>query len=341
MKKQQPVLELIDRMDCVNDPLVRRFIQYLQNEKNASRHTVAGYVQDIGQFAEFRWPTGKYPHPPFDWLTVSRDDARGFLFAFGKANAEPTTTRRKLASMRAFFTFLKREELIETNVFTGVHGPKLAKHLPVILSVPEIEAFLAAPVRDLQRRQASQHGATPSEIYADLRDAAIFEVLYSTGCRVSEVASLNWSSIESCSIERGGVVRVTGKGKKQRICALGRPACRALTAMRDQVVKLWQNAAESDRPVFLNLQGDRLTTRSIERRMKIWLAEAGLPPQITPHKLRHSFATHLLNAGADLRSVQEMLGHSSLSTTQIYTHVSIQHLQQEYDKAHPRANLTE
>jgi integrase/recombinase XerC len=171
--------------------------------------------------------------------------------------------------------------------------------------------------------------------YAAWRDTAIFEVLYSTGCRVSEAAALTWGEI--AFKQRLGTVVVQGKGRKQRLCVLGEPACDALRTLRGCAGVLWQGRDGDTHPLFLNLKGGPLTVRSMERQMKVWLHAAGLPPEVTPHKLRHSFATHLLDAGADLRCVQEMLGHSSLSTTQIYTHVSIERLKEEYHRGHPRA----
>lgn len=313
------------------DPLVGRFQTYLLAERNASEHTRVSYVQDIGQFAGFRWTAAV--QPPFDWRLTTRDDARNFLVSFAKDGASPTTTRRKLASLRSFYRFLVREGVLAANPFAGIHGPRKAKTLPKVLSVPEIERLLAAPARDLEERRRA--GAVPPlEAYLDIRDAAVFETLYSTGCRVSEVTALSWQDINFAA----GSTIVTGKGSKQRLCILGVAALAALRRAREAARALWPEGGSDAAPIFLNEKGSPLTPREIERRMKKWLAAADLSAEITPHKLRHSFATHMLDAGADLRSVQEMLGHSSLSTTQIYTHVSIERLKDEYVKAHPRAN---
>ena len=314
-----------------DDSAVRRFRSHLQAERNASPHTVAGYEQDLGQFAAFRW--GPESPAPFDWAHVSAIDAREFLMAFAAEGAKPTTTRRKLASLRAFYKFLSREGQVTGNPFEGLRGPKLAKPLPKVLTIAETARFLQAPLDELQRRRKEGPPPTPVEIYALLRDAAVFEVLYSTGCRISEVTPLVWLQV---NFTNGGVV-VTGKGAKQRLCILGRPALKALEKARVQAEELWPGAADETACLFLNERGRPLTPRDVERRMKVWLAAAELPPDLTPHKLRHSFATHLLDAGADLRTVQEMLGHASLATTQIYTHVSIERLKDEYMKAHPRA----
>lgn len=316
-----------------DDPAVFRFVRYLRAERNASEHTVSGYVQDVGQFAAFVWPSEEL-RPPFAWGRADRERARAFLAAFHRAGWSPSTTRRKLASLRAFYRYLERETCADVNPFAGLRGPRLGQRLPTVLSIREVEAFLAAPLAALTTARERHGGAVAvAAEYAAWRDAAVFEVLYSTGCRVSEIAALTWRDINFAQ----GTTIVEGKGRKQRLCVLGEPACAALREMQVRAETLWPGAGGAASPVFLNAQGGPLTTRSMERQMKVWLRAAGLPPELTPHKLRHSFATHLLDAGADLRSVQEMLGHSSLSTTQIYTHVSIERLKEEYAKAHPRA----
>lgn len=323
----------INRTDSASDPLVKRFCAYLGAERNASEHTIAGYVQDIGQFAAFRWPDDTLVKPPFAWSTVVRGEARAFLVAYHQAGWSPATVRRKLASLRTFYRFLEREELVTHNPFREVRGPALGRSLPTVLSGSEINALMAAPMIAL-RAARERHGAVPPPMeYAALRDAAIFEVLYSTGCRIGEIATLKWRDIR---FENGTVI-VTGKGRKQRLCVLGGQACQALQACHTLAQALWPQAATADCALFLNRRGGALSMRSMERQMKHWIREVGLPQEYTPHTLRHSFATHLLDAGADLRSVQEMLGHSSLSTTQIYTHVSIERLKEEHHKAHPRA----
>lgn len=327
-----PPEPLPNRADVACDATVARFVTYLRAERNASEHTVSGYVQDIGQFAAFVWPS-EAERAPFRWREPTRDQGRAFLAAFHRAGCSPRTTRRKLSSLRAFYRYLERESLSAANPFAGLRGPRLARRLPMVLNLREVESLLAAPLAALAAQRARHGAVAPAAEYAARRDAAIFEVLYSTGCRISEIAALTWGGIR---FDQGTTV-VEGKGRKQRLCVLGRPACDALLALRECAAALWPGAASSGSPLFLNVQGGPLTPRSIERQMKKWLREAGLPPEVTPHKLRHSFATHLLDAGADLRSVQEMLGHSSLSTTQIYTHVSIERLKEEYGKAHPRA----
>lgn len=324
---------LPNRADTAADPTVLRFVQYLRAERNASPHTVSGYIQDIGQFAAFVWPESAPVKPPFFWERPNREQARAFLAAFHRGRHTPTTTRRKLASLRSFYRYLEREACVTANPFAGLRGPRLGQRLPSVLGVKEVEALLAAPMASLVVQRAKHGGVSPMAEYAALRDTAIFEVLYSTGCRISEIAALAWGDIR---FEQGTTI-VEGKGRKQRLCVLGAPACAALRKLHEWAVSLWPTEAGPRSPLFLNREGGRLTNRSIERQMKVWLKAAGLPLEITPHKLRHSFATHLLDAGADLRSVQEMLGHASLSTTQIYAHVSIERLKEEYAQAHPRA----
>jgi integrase/recombinase XerC len=227
------------------------------------------------------------------------------------------------------------------NPFASLSGPRRPRTLPNVLSVQETARLLAAP-RQAAARQTGPTGSLSTrrgkaEIdYGVLRDIALLEVLYSTGCRISEATGLTDDRVDLLS----GVVVVRGKGRKERMCPLGAPAGRALEAAleaRDGLFRIRGRAATAKRPVFVNLDGGPLTPRSVERNLKKYLAEAGLNPRLTPHALRHSFATHLLDAGADLRSVQELLGHASLSTTQIYTHVSVERLRKVYDDAHPRA----
>ncbi len=314
-----------------SDPAAGRFLSFLLSERNSSRHTADGYLQDIGQFAVFRW--GVEAEVPFPWDSVTQEDARSFLMDFAKDGAKATTTRRKLASLRTFFRWLSREGVIGTNPFSALRGPRLAKALPKVLSVDEADRFLSAPLKRIDELKASASPRKMVEMFACICDAALYEALYSTGCRIAEMLALTWGEIDFS----GGSVIVTGKGSKQRLCIFGSRALDALRRLRSATDSFIPGGGESDRPVFQNSRGNSLSARDVERRMKKWLSYAALPADITPHKLRHSFATHLLDAGADLRSVQEMLGHSSLATTQIYTHVSVERLKDEFAKAHPRA----
>ena len=321
--------------DASKDPCVAHFVQYLRNERNASRHTITGYLLDIGQFAEFAWEDrGKVP---FRWAEADRFAARRFLVEFQKAGMQPATTGRKLASLRSFYRFLEREGYSDLNPFVGLRAPKRARGLPEILSVAEVERLLESPAKRLKRKQGAADASTKdrADEYAALRDAAILEFLYSTGARVSEAAGTVEADIDLLS----GIAKVRGKGKKERMCPLGTPAGRALRTLMAETRKMWadERGRATERPVFRNARGGRLTPRSIERIMKACLAEAELNPNLSPHSLRHSFATHLLDAGADLRSVQELLGHASMSTTQIYTHITVERLKRVYEDAHPRA----
>ena len=318
----------------MNDPCVEHFVQYLQGEKNASEHTVANYLIDIRQFCEIVW--GDQARPPYDWKSADRFSARKFLVHFQKLEMAPTTTGRKLSALRSFYRFLMREEYVQLNPFSGLSLPKKGNYLPQILSTDEVLRLLEAP-----EKQAATLPKSPNpkvrllREYMVARDSAILEMLYSTGMRINELATLPEEAIDPIS----GIARVRGKGKKERLCPLGDPALRALEknlSLRENVWLL-AGARTARSPVFLNRNGGPISPRSIERMMKKYVLFCGLNAELTPHSLRHSFATHLLDAGADLRSVQELLGHASLSTTQIYTHVSIERLREVYQKAHPRA----
>ena len=318
----------ISLQDLMKDKCVEHFVRYMETERNASRLTTRNYLVDIGQFAQMAW--GEQARPPFAWSDCDRFKARGFLVGFQKAGKEATTTGRKLSSLRSFYRFLERENYIDENPFSGLRAPKRGRKLPSVMSIDEVVRLLDAPAKVFRKKAGK---ASKEEEYAALRDAAILEVLYSTGARISEIAGLTQDRVDMIS----GVIRVRGKGKKERMCPLGDPASRALRSALRLSDEIWQGGRDSEKAVFRNLRGEALSSRSIERSLKTYLIEAGLNADITPHALRHSFATHMLDAGADLRSVQELLGHSSLSTTQIYTHVTVERLKKVYDDAHPRA----
>jgi integrase/recombinase XerC len=317
------------------DPLVKQFTRYLSGERNASDHTLAGYLMDIRQFAAGAW--GAEAKPPFAWDSVDKFAARKFIVQFQKAEAAATTVGRKVSSLRSFFKFLTRDGLVARNPFAGLVSPKRKKFLPQILTVAEAGRLLDAPQQ--VGAEALRNESNPARRrwleYAAARDAAILEVLYSSGMRLSELTGMTEDSFDILA----GVIKVRGKGKKERLCPIGAPAVRALRAAlekRATVMPLSQKKAGRP-PLFIGHTGGRLTPRSIERLLKRYLIRANLNPNVSPHALRHSFATHLLDAGADLRSVQELLGHASLSTTQIYTHVTIEHLKKAYEQAHPHA----
>jgi integrase/recombinase XerC len=325
------------RPAVADDPWVSDFVHYLTTERNASRHTISAYLSDLRQFAKSAWPDGR---TPYRWASADRFAARRFLMEFQRDGSDPRTTARKLASLRSFYRFLEREDRIVANPFGGLHPPKRARRLPNVLGVQEIVRLLETPERELRAgARGREEPATAAETYAAARDAAILETLYSTGARVSEIVGLRESDLDLLS----GIAKVRGKGKKERLCPLGAPAFKALQRSLQLARGLWPGTegggrgALAARPVFRNLVGGSLTTRSVERMMKKRLRESGLNPEMSPHSLRHSFATHMLDAGADLRSVQELLGHASLSTTQIYTHVTVERLKKVYEETHPRA----
>ena len=317
------------------DPAVARYVAHLQAEKDASRHTITNYVRDINLFSTETW--GESARPPFDWAGVDRFSARRFVAKSQNDGKAATTTARRLSSLRSFYRFMKREGLITINPFTALPSPRKPRRLPKLLSIDETVRLLEAPIKRRKTGADEADGKlSPAYLeYAALRDTAILEVLYSAGIRLSELTGLRGQDVDLVA----GVVMVRGKGKKQRLAALGRPAIRTLREAMDAREGFLAALGRPGRPaaLFLNKSGGALSNRSIERRIKTHLTFAGLPATLSPHALRHSFATHLLDAGADLRSVQELLGHASLSTTQIYTHVSIERLKDAYEKAHPRA----
>lgn len=313
-----------------NDTSVRRYVDYLATERNVSRHTVDAYRRDLAQFVNYQWPDTP---APYGWRDVDQLAARGFVVELSRGGMASTTIARKLSSLRVFYRFLKREAMCTQNPFSGVRSPRRGHDLPKVLSKAEIDRLLAAPAQVAARNRAGAKAVSrPGQRYAELRDSALLEVFYSTGTRLNELAGLREADVDLLS----SVVKVRGKGRKERICPLGGPACRALRICMKAGSELWGKSGRLA-PVFRNQRGGALTGRSIERMLKKYLAEAGLDATVTPHTLRHSFATHLLDAGADLRSVQELLGHASVSTTQIYTHVSVEHLKRVYDEAHPRS----
>lgn len=306
------------------------FLRYLRAERNASEHTAAAYSRDILEFVT-RVKGGDESFN--DWAGVDRDDAKIFLVKLHEAGDGKRSMQRKLSAMRSFFRYLVRSELVKENPFLRLPPVKADQPLPLVMSISQIDRLTAAV--DGYWRQALAAGIPKSEesaVFSAARDLAMIEVIYSGGLRISEAVGLNYGDIDLI----GGVAKVRGKGKKERLAVLGRPAERALRAYLKLRAGLGAGRAPGS-PVFLNQAGERLTPRSFQRNLKNYLLTAGLPPDLTPHKLRHSFATHLLDAGADLRSVQEMLGHENLSTTQIYTHVSAERMKEVYKEAHPRA----
>ena len=291
---------------------IAKFSQYLKGEKNVSPHTLRSYSADLNDFMNFL----KKEKIPLKVRYIDHLTIRRFLASLQRRGLSHATMARKLATLRSFFRFLCREEDLEINPALGTRTPKIARKLPKFLDLKEVFALLESP--DEKHIQG-------------LRDRAILELLYATGMRVSELVGLNVNDVDLL----GGVAKVWGKGGKERLAPFGTEATRALHnyLMRRETL----HPGEGERGLFLNKSGAQISARSIRRLLDKHIKKASLSQKISPHTLRHSFATHLLDAGADLRSIQELLGHTSLSTTQVYTHLTTERLKRIYDKAHPRA----
>lgn len=315
------------------DRALSSFLSYLLNERNASQHTVDSYRLDIQQFAMLQL-NADVETAQIDWNSVDVYTARTYIVKLQEElEVSRTSILRKLSGMRSFYRYMQREQLAHDNPFSGLIAPKRQKLLPKYMTVEEVGRLLDTPQlfwKDAYEKEIAKD--EESARFSAARDAAILEVIYSGGLRISEALGLNMEDLDLIS----GVMRVRGKGKKERLCGLGNPAVRALRKYFP-VRRMRSGNERRNAPVFVNRFGQRLTTRSFQRNFKLYLRAAGLPLDMTPHKLRHSFATHLLDAGADLRSVQELLGHANLSTTQIYTHISTERMKAVYNKAHPRA----
>ncbi len=296
---------------------VDRFLKYLRVERNASELTVKSYREDLTALADYLAESrGGTPPAPGE-VTVL--DLRGYVAALHEAGYARTTVARRLASTRSFFRFGQREGWTQANPAKPLRSPRRQRTLPHFLSTEQIGRLLEAP---------------PADQPPGLRDRAILETMYSAGLRVSELVGLSDGDLDF----EAGVVRVRGKGRRERLAPIGSYAARALKRWLRVRRLSAREASGPETPVFVNRFGRRLTTRSIGRMLEKYLRRTGLDGRTTPHSLRHSFATHLLDRGADIRSVQELLGHKSLVTTQIYTHVSTAGLRQAYERAHPRAN---
>jgi integrase/recombinase XerC len=296
-------------------PYIKQFEQYLQVEKNASEHTCRNYLLDLREFDSFI--TGKVSSSVSGVEQISNLTIRGYMGQLAKNNKK-SSQARKLSALRTFFRFLIKQGVIIDNPASVVRTPKQDKYLPQHLTVDEAFALL---------------DSVPSSDTAHARDRAILEVLYSTGIRVSELVGLNRNDLEL----NLGIIKVRGKGRKERIVPIGKKAVAALSHYLQKSEHLLPDGQRRNIPVFLNSRAGRLTARSVGRLIDKYVKHCGLQRNISPHSIRHSFATHLLNAGADLRAIQELLGHVNLSTTQRYTHLNIDKLMEVYDRAHPRS----
>jgi integrase/recombinase XerC len=312
-------------------PLVQQFLDYLKLERHFSEYTLKSYGADLQQFGQFlAGEIGQQtPEPRLNvtfpetidekLINVAPLTVREFLNYLYGQNYTKSTTARKLATLRSFYKFLIKRGQVQMSPLASIRTPKQEKRLPKCLDLEQVQKLLDAP--------------GDSDVLS-ARDKAMLEVLYSTGIRVSELVSLEAGDLDLTE----GILRVTGKGRKDRLTPIGSQAIKALQRYFDMknVDPRMQNPGTAK--VFLNKHGQALSTRSVRRKLDKYLVQAGLDPGISPHTLRHSFATHLLNNGADLRSVQELLGHQSLSTTQIYTHLTTTRVKEAYDNAHPRAD---
>ena len=299
--------------------LIEQFLEHLRYERNVSSHTLRNYSSDLEQFLNFLTADGKHKAPEvseIDHLTI-----REWLASLHTDQKKKSSIARKLAALRTFFQFLVREGMLELNPAKLVATPKLEKKLPKHLSIEEAIRFIETP---------------DPETDLGKRDRAMLELMYATGVRVAELTTLNTADVDF----RNQLVRVTGKRRKQRIVPFGDPAGAAIReylAVRDKFLLNAPISKRDENALFLNYQGTRITTRSVGRMVDKYIRLCAGMHNISPHALRHSFATHLLDSGADLRDIQELLGHARLSTTQVYTHVSMEKLVEVYDKAHPKA----
>jgi integrase/recombinase XerC len=298
--------------------LIERYLEYLSVEKSYSDQTSRGYLNDLSQFEGFLKENrlAVAPDGTVDAGRINHVMVRAYLGALYKGNKR-STIGRKLSSLRSFFKFLVREQVIAANPAQLLKTPKQEKLIPGVLSVDDAFRLMDSPEKD-----SSRH----------IRDKAILETLYSSGLRVGELVSLDVNDIDLDV----AIVRIMGKGKKERIVPLGSKAVAALHIYLGER-ESWRKKDVEEKALFLNNRGGRLTSRSIARIVEKYAGRSGLSKHVSPHSLRHSFATHLLDGGADLRGIQELLGHTSLSTTQKYTHVSIDRLMDVYDRAHPRS----
>ena len=309
------------------DKWVQKFLSHLAVDRGASVYTQRNYKQALTEFS--RWHQEDRKLPPV-WEKLQRDDFRGFVRFLGRNNLSRAAVQLRFSALRTFYKFLIRHGAAETSPIKNLSLPKPEKRLPKFLTKQQMEALLIAPFELLKIQKGKRMGRPISQAAA-LRDVAVLETIYSCGLRVSELCGLRADDIDWSQ----QIVRVRGKGKKERIVPIGKPA---LMAIQDYWNTFKQPPGGAS-PVFFAETKKRAPIRScsVARRLKQFLIIAGLDPGLTPHKLRHSYATHLLDAGADLRSVQELLGHAHLVTTQVYTHVTTERLKKAYDAAHPRA----
>ena len=302
-----------------------QFFRFLSNEKDASVYTQRNYRQALDEFEQWYRDTNE---SPVRWSELERNDFRLFLRQLGRRELSQAAIRLRFSALNSFYKFLMRRGLVESSPVKDVTLPKPAKRLPQFLTIDQMNALLDAPMRELSVKDGTKRKVSQ---VPSLRDRAILETIYSCGLRIGEICRMLAGEIEPDDL----VVNVHGKGKKERQVPIGRPAVEAIRLYWERLAK----PPALDEPVFFASEKKRsaIYPRLVQLRLKKYLTVCGLDPTLTPHKLRHSYATHMLDAGADLRSVQEMLGHANLTTTQVYTHVTTERIKRAYDEAHPRA----
>ena len=302
-----------------------QFFRFLSNEKDASVYTQRNYRQALDEFEQWYRDTNE---SPVRWSELERNDFRLFLRQLGRRELSQAAIRLRFSALNSFYKFLMRRGLVESSPVKDVTLPKPAKRLPQFLTIDQMNALLDAPMRELSVKDGTKRKVTQ---VPSLRDRAILETIYSCGLRIGEICRMLAGEIEPDDL----VVNVHGKGKKERQVPIGRAAVEAIQLYWERLAK----PPALDEPVFFASEKKRsaIYPRLVQLRLKKYLTICGLDPTLTPHKLRHSYATHMLDAGADLRSVQEMLGHANLTTTQVYTHVTTERIKRAYDEAHPRA----
>ena len=311
----------------LDDPQILDFLKHLAIDRGASVYTQRNYRQALEEF--WRWHKEERASVPA-WNSLQRDDFRAFIRFLGRQSLSRAAIQLRFSALRTFFKFLIRHGAVQAMPIKGLALPKLEKRLPKYLTRQQMSDLLVAPLKVLDQPKRKTAGR-PVSVAACFRDVAILETIYSCGLRVSELCGLNAEDLDSAE----QLLRVRGKGKKERLVPIGEPALKAI----ERYWSLLPQVPAGESPVFESetKRRSRMSPVMVARRLKHYLVIAGLDPALTPHKLRHSFATHLLDAGADLRSVQELLGHAHLVTTQVYTHVSTERLKRAYDEAHPRA----
>jgi site-specific recombinase XerD len=324
---------------AANDQWIHKFLTHLATDRDASGYTQRNYRDALNEFV--RWHheerasafTDKpaSARPAVAWEKLQRDDFRNYLRFLGRHNLSRAATQLRFSALRTFYKFLMRQGAVEALPIKNLALPKSGRRLPKYLTRQQILDLLAAPVKWLESQKQRQGPGRPISTVVCLRDVAVLETIYSCGLRVSELCGLRADDIDG----NEQLVRVRGKGKKERLVPIGKPALKTI----QNYWSVLKQPPSGSSPVFFaeTKKAVPLNPLQLSRRLKQYLVIAGLDPGLTPHKLRHSYATHLLDAGADLRSVQELLGHAHLVTTQIYTHVTTERLKKAYDAAHPRA----